>query len=364
MEREVKENFVTGRGVGYPEPAPGGDKAGPAYQVSSFSYRSRSLVTHLSEETVLATGEDRSESNMRCGLHSLPLRDSLNSASTNWITDNAMEIDGEATTGQSVIEELCEEVAKARRVYVVNETPNYKRKDAKKRRLQSRFALQQYTHFSGVENEVTGYAKPIELASVEERPIEVERATGCAGRGCIKLMQLNAAHASTVMTEVRDIAIKEKIDIVLLQEPYVFREGREGVVHYGMGLRPLICLAEDGKDGPLAEIIVFNPELQVTVLGQFLSPYCVCVEVISQCNQFYLMTYYLKYQESTEYHLQQLGRILEALRGSKVLVAADTNAESGAWAPSEAFKGKKGEAAKKRKERGVFLSEFNMTYSC
>ena len=44
-------------------------------------------------------------------------------------------------------------------------------------------------------------------------------------RGCIKLIQLNAAHSSSVMSEMQDVSIREKIDTVLLQESCVVREG-------------------------------------------------------------------------------------------------------------------------------------------
>lgn len=131
-------------------------------------------------------------------------------------------------------------------------------------------------------------------------------------------MQFNTWGSKDVMAEVRQLAVDESLDVVLIQEPYVYWEKGLDVVSYGVEFRPTVVMGSG--DEPGAGILMYNRAYKTAVLSQFTTPYCVVAEVVTPCSTFYFVSCYFKFCEEIEVHLAHLRGVLTVLDGKRVLL--------------------------------------------
>ncbi len=150
----------------------------------------------------------------------------------------------------------------------------------------------------------------------------------------IRFLQINAGGGQIVNAEICELIASKKIDIVLAQEPYskVNKGSR-----YFTGLRRAsraICLKSAGtKTAPKAFVAVPNPDLHAFFVSALSTQHCVVAEVHTPSVTFFAVSMYFQFCDDIEVHLGQLEKVLENLRGQKVVIGIDANAESSLWSP-------------------------------
>lgn len=146
----------------------------------------------------------------------------------------------------------------------------------------------------------------------------------------IRVLQLNMQRAAVVSGEVRSLVAEKRLDILLLQEPYVRRQGKS---HTFYGLGTSFKIAAVRSERPWAAVAVANPDFEMVFVSQLSTTHCVCVEVQAPGFSFYAVSHYFQYSDDIEKHLSHLEMVLRTLRGKRVLIGTDSNARSSLWGP-------------------------------
>lgn len=155
----------------------------------------------------------------------------------------------------------------------------------------------------------------------------------------INVVQLNCRRSTKVLPELRQKAVENGIDIMLLQEPYS-RDNK--LIGLGMGTR----IIKDDSEHPWAAIAVLNPELQVLKLSHLCSPHLAVAQVSNRTSNFYIASAYFQLSHDIEPHIENLEQVLISLGGRNTIVGIDSNAKSPFW------------GARKRDQKGKLLEDF------
>ena len=84
---------------------------------------------------------------------------------------------------------------------------------------------------------------------------------------------------------------------------------------------------------PWTAVVITNPDIEVLYISQLSNPHCVCAEVIAPGFSFYIVSHYFQFNDDRQNHLSHLETVLTSLRGQKVVIRIDSNAESSLWSP-------------------------------
>lgn len=148
----------------------------------------------------------------------------------------------------------------------------------------------------------------------------------------IRILQLNMRRSAVVTGEVRQLVREKRLDILLLQEPYVRKQGTS---HTFCGLGTGTGIAAVRSQRPWAAVVNYNPEFEILFVSQLSTTHCACAEVQAPNFSFYVVSCYFQYSDEIEEHLRHLEMVFHSLRGKRVLVAVDANARSSLWGPQE-----------------------------
>jgi len=155
----------------------------------------------------------------------------------------------------------------------------------------------------------------------------------------IKLVQVNMARTATANEDLLLYAQREKVDVALLQEPYV-RYGRL----VGLEATPIRIILAPGvrnRGGHNifhgAAIVVFNPALTVLARDDLTCDnFAVATVSTKEGSEISLISAYFKYRDPTAGLINTLRRIKRAC-GNRTLIAADINAFSTDWFSGSVF---------------------------
>lgn len=148
----------------------------------------------------------------------------------------------------------------------------------------------------------------------------------------IRILQLNMRRSAAVTGEVRSLIRQKRLDILLLQEPYVQRPDER---HTFFGLGTSVQVAAVRRGAPWASVAVCNPAFKMLFISQLSTAHCVCAEVLAPGFSFYVVSHYFQFSDDIEEHLRHLGMVLHALRGKRVFISLDANARSSQWGRQE-----------------------------
>ena len=154
-----------------------------------------------------------------------------------------------------------------------------------------------------------------------------------------KVVQINLGRANTATHEIREKAVHNNVDVLMIQEPYIWRGRATG---WGQSITVMgqsDCNNENNAAGrsenPGAALVVINPSLAVLKVTQFCSTNCVCVEITGPLGVMYMITVYCKFSHDIDRYIQQLRKTLDKIGKKKVLICMDSNARSTTWFSSD-----------------------------
>lgn len=145
-----------------------------------------------------------------------------------------------------------------------------------------------------------------------------------------RVLQLNMRRSTVVTGEVRELVKEKKLDILLLQEPYV-RKQDQSHTFYGLGTGMKVAAVRSAR--PWAAVALCNPNFQMIFISQLSTTHCVCAEVQAPGCSIYVVSYYFQWSDDIEQHLRHLEMVLRSLMGKRILIALDANARSSLWGP-------------------------------
>lgn len=158
----------------------------------------------------------------------------------------------------------------------------------------------------------------------------------------MKIRQWNVWRGKEATREAMWRAEKDKIDVMLLQEPY----------HVNGELRDVrgrvYCCVEDREVWSV--VVVLAEDAKVVMKSNWSDRYVVCV-VVDLCGErWWLLSVYCRYSLSIEGMLNKMERVLLETEGREVLIGADLNARSTLWGEAEVD------------ERGELVEEIILRY--
>ncbi|CAK9834279.1 Retrovirus-related Pol polyprotein from type-1 retrotransposable element R1 (Fragment) [Anthophora retusa] len=139
-------------------------------------------------------------------------------------------------------------------------------------------------------------------------------------------------NAKLVTDELRQAVVQDQIDILAVQEPYSYRNTVPG-----FGLVSKTIFDTDKFTGMTAlgnikaAIIVTNPTYTTMRLGHLSNTHFACAEITTAAHIFYVVSAYFQCSDHIHPYLQHLERILEELKGNKIIICIDANAKSTLW---------------------------------
>jgi hypothetical protein len=138
----------------------------------------------------------------------------------------------------------------------------------------------------------------------------------------IKIAQINLARSRAAMMEIERVVAIERIDILLIQEPYWLSD-----LTTSMGR--MLCVPVDGE--VWACDIVMSKDLHVVILKQYSCNKFLVLKVKKGTDEFIIVNSYFKYGDTIDMYLGKLETVCLKLKGKKIVFCADVNAKSSLW---------------------------------
>jgi len=103
----------------------------------------------------------------------------------------------------------------------------------------------------------------------------------------LTIAQINAQRSAAAAASLEKLMGERNIDILCIQEPYTYKGAIRGYTAQGMTIiQPMV-------DKPWVAVVIANERLEVFHLAQFDSPHLVCLQVMSDREDFYIINIHL-----------------------------------------------------------------------
>lgn len=142
----------------------------------------------------------------------------------------------------------------------------------------------------------------------------------------LRVLQINAARSTRVMSELREVIHRERLDVLFLQEPYVHMNAVRG-----LGLRYMVC---SHTTQPWAAIVICNPLLTVTKMTQYTHAEAATIQLLLDANmEMTLVSYYCRHVDGEG---ADIGEDIIFLDGilrtqNRAVICMDANAQAVLW---------------------------------
>lgn len=154
----------------------------------------------------------------------------------------------------------------------------------------------------------------------------------------IKIAQINVDHSHTATSELQNVVVERRIDVLLLQEPYVV-DGRLPLISTRFK-----CVYATGGNVWSAVVLV-NPAIDIWATT-FVDSHVVCAGLRLGNREFYVVSAYFQFSEGPAEYLNRLEGVLDRTHPGSILIGADVNARSSLWHCAETC------------ERGLLVEDF------
>jgi len=153
----------------------------------------------------------------------------------------------------------------------------------------------------------------------------------------LRIAQINAQKSAAATANLEKLMGERNIDILCIQEPYTCRGAIRGYTAQDM------TIIQPGADRPWVAVVVANERLEFFHLAQYDTPHLVCLQVMSDREDFYIINIYCQFMLS---FMDQIEKIINSLHSNNYIIAMDSNAKSNLW------------FANKTDERGRIVEDF------
>ena len=165
----------------------------------------------------------------------------------------------------------------------------------------------------------------------------------------LKIIQINAARSQIVNDELLHYSTINKIDIILIQEPYTRNHKL-----VGLEINPFRVICHKGQYIKGREsittwtaIVVLNPKLEIVALQQYMNKHFAIANIGINGTNVVLISAYFQFREPTIRFTTELTNIIEKIGLDKsIIICADVNAFSTMW------------GSKNTDHRGIFVEDF------
>lgn len=159
----------------------------------------------------------------------------------------------------------------------------------------------------------------------------------------LKIAQINAQRSAAVAADLNKYMREKNLDILCIQEPYVYRNRVRGYSSPGLKvIQPNTCL-------PWVAVVVREDGVQTFHLLHEETEHILSVHIVTNSGSFYLINVYCQFSRPIEPFLKKLECIKNKVGGDNMVLVMDANARSELWHSRETD------------ERGRLMEEFLMT---
>jgi len=134
----------------------------------------------------------------------------------------------------------------------------------------------------------------------------------------IKCIQINLQNSRAATDNLMQIIATENIDIILVQEPYLYQEEIKGIsskyrtYSYGVGKRR-------------AAVILANNNIGALLLTQYSDNDTVLLEIQHENGNFYAASIYMDHNATIDINFKRIEKIITFIKGAKLILATDSN---------------------------------------
>lgn len=141
----------------------------------------------------------------------------------------------------------------------------------------------------------------------------------------IKIAQINAQRSAAACMNLEMLMREGNIDILCIQEPYVFKGKVRGYTSFG------VRVTQPDGVAPWVAVVSSEEKIQIFRLSFDKSDHVMCVHVKSKYEEFYLINVYCQFSLPIVPILQSIENILQRIKSANILITMDSNAKSHLW---------------------------------
>jgi len=145
----------------------------------------------------------------------------------------------------------------------------------------------------------------------------------------LKIAQINAQRSAAAAANLEKLICEHKVDLLCIQEPYTFKGLVRGFTAQNM------TIVQPGVDKPWVAVVVANERLEIFHLAQYDSPHVICLQVMSEQEDFYIINVYCQWMLPIAPFMDHIENIVNNLRSANYIILMDTNAKSKLWFANE-----------------------------
>lgn len=145
-------------------------------------------------------------------------------------------------------------------------------------------------------------------------------------RSKLRILQANLARAQLATTEAAVFAARNRIDVMILQEPYAVKN-----TPWKASGSTRIVAANQPEQYPWAIVQVNNPKLRVHNIKQESNEYFAVAQIEAEDWSIYVASVYLRHSQDLGPMLNKMERFIHRTAGKNVIIGGDMNASSTMW---------------------------------
>ncbi|XP_014472135.1 PREDICTED: uncharacterized protein LOC106743113 [Dinoponera quadriceps] len=178
-------------------------------------------------------------------------------------------------------------------------------------------------------------ARQIRIGSVNSSAMNVDAAIAISSQTSVEIVDssvplLEARSTSLpallIFTGIRVLQLNMRRSAVATGEDLHVRKQGSGYAFIGLGTE--MRVAAVCAQLLWAAVVACNPEFQIMLISQINTTHCACAELRAPGFSFYVASCCFQFSDEIEGHLRNLEKVLRSLRGQRVLVGMDANAQS------------------------------------
>lgn len=144
-----------------------------------------------------------------------------------------------------------------------------------------------------------------------------------------KIAQINAQRSRVVAAELAKIIKDLKIDILCIQELYLYKNDVRGYPSSEM------TSFKTTVDNAWVAVVIKNENIEIFHIAHVDTAHIICFQVISDTEEFYIINVYCQFSLPLDPILKTIEEIISKLSINKVIIAMDANAKSEMWFSGE-----------------------------